>query len=87
MKKVQTPKRRRLNLRKMIEFKYEMDHILEDLPETAVGTIKGSIIAKADKVDQDAAMEFIKTKVEEGILTEEMAERLGRLLHDHCFYR
>ncbi len=64
-----------------------MDYILEDLPETAIGTIKGSIIAKADKIDQDAAIEFIKSKVEEGILTEETAERLGRLLHDHCFYR
>jgi len=87
VRKVQTPKKRRLNLRKMIEFKYEMDHILEGLDETAVGTIKGSIIAKADKIDQDAALEFIKQKVEEGILTEEMAQRLDRLLQAHCFYR
>jgi hypothetical protein len=60
---------------------------LEDLPETVTGTIKGSIIAKADKIDQDAAIEFINSKVEEGVLDKKTAERLGRLLNAFCFYR
>ncbi len=71
----------------MVEFKYELDQILEGLPETQTGTIKGSIIAKADKIDQDAAIEFINGKVEEGVLDEKTAERLSRLLHAFCFYR
>lgn len=71
----------------MVEFKYELDKILDGLPETVTGTLKGSIIAKADKVDQDAAIEFINSKVEDGTFDEKMAERLNKLLHHYCFYR
>jgi hypothetical protein len=71
----------------MVEFKYELDHVLEELPETQMGTIRGSIIAKADKIDQDAANEFIDSKVEEGVLDENTGERLRRLVHAFCFYR
>ena len=60
---------------------------MEGLPETVTGTIKGSIIAKADKIDQDAAIEFINSKVEEGLLDKNTAERLSRLVHAFCFYR
>lgn len=86
-KRVQTPKKRRLNLRRTIEFKYELDKILEGLPENVVGTMKGSIIAKADKMDQDAAMDFIEEKVKDGTIDEETRDRLFRLLRYFCTYR
>lgn len=60
---------------------------MEGLPETVTGTIKGSIIAKADKIDQDAAIEFINSKVEEGVLDKNTGERLSRLVNAFCFYR
>ena len=72
-KKVQTPKKRRLNLRKTIEFKYELDQVLADLDDTITGTLKGSIYAKADKMDQNVAIEFIEQKVEEKIIDQEEA--------------
>jgi hypothetical protein len=71
----------------MIEFKYELDYILEDLPDNVKGTLKGSIIAKADKVDQNAAMEFVDSKVEDGTIDRERADRIGHLLRDFCIYR
>jgi len=84
---VQTPKKRRLNLRRTIEFKFEMDKLLQDLPETITGTLKGSIYAKADKMDQNVAIEFIESKVEDKTIDEETAESLSRLVRKYCTYR
>ena len=71
----------------MIEFKYEMDHILEDVPDAIKGTIKGSIIAKADRMEQADALDFIDLKVKDKTITEETGKRLGNLLRDFCIYR
>jgi ATP-dependent helicase/DNAse subunit B len=71
----------------MIEFKYELDKILSPLPENITGTMKGSIIAKADKMDQDIAMDFIDEKVKDGTIDEETKEKLYRLLKYFCVYR
>ena len=84
---MQTPKKRRLNLRRTIEFKFEMSKILEDLPETITGTLKGSIYAKADKMDQNVAIEFIELKVEEKVIDAETGENLARLVRKYCTYR
>jgi hypothetical protein len=71
----------------MIEFKYELDKILGPLPETITGTMKGSIIAKADKMDMDAAMDFIDQKVDDKTIGEETREELYKLLKYFCVYR
>ena len=71
----------------MIEFKFELNKILAPLPDTITGTMKGSIIAKADKMDFDAAMDFIDLKVKEGVITEATKEELYKLLKYFCVYR
>ena len=76
-----------MNLRKIEEFKYEMSDILKDLAPNLVGTIKGSIIAKADKIDINAAMDFIQEKEKEGLLNEDQVKKLGRILNHYSFYR
>ncbi|MCK4265730.1 MAG: hypothetical protein KAX31_00500 [Thermoplasmata archaeon] len=76
-----------MNLRRIIEFKYEMDQILVDLPENTKGTIKGSIIAKADKIDQNAALDFIESKVKDETISAETGEHLSRLVQRNCKYR
>ena len=86
-RKVQTPKKKRLNLRRMIEFKYELDKILSVLPENTRGTMRGSIIAKADKMDIDAAMDFVDQKTDEKVITEETRENIYKLLKYFCIYR
>lgn len=87
LRKVQTPKKKRLNLRRMIEFKYELNKILAPLPENITGTMKGSLIAKADKIDIDAAFDFIDQKVQDGTIGEETRESLYKLLKYFCIYR
>lgn len=84
---MQTPKKKRLNLRRMIEFKYELSKILAPLPENITGTMKGSIIAKADKMDIDAAMDFIDQKTDDKTISEETREELYKLLKYFCVYR
>lgn len=64
-----------------------MEKILDGLPETVTGTIKGSIYAKADKMDQNVAIEFIQSKVEDKTIDEETAESLSRLVRKYCTYR
>ena len=86
-RRVQTPKKKRLNLRRMIEFKYELSKILAPLPENITGTMKGSIIAKADKMDIDAAMDFIDQKTDDKTISEETRESLYKLLKYFCVYR
>ena len=76
-----------MNLRRIIEFKYEMEQILADLPENTKGTIKGSIIAKADKIDQNAALDFIESKVKDETISAEIGEHLSRLVQRNCKYR
>jgi hypothetical protein len=71
----------------MIEFKYELDKILTELPENVRGTMKGSIIAKADKMDIDAAMDFVDLKTDEKVISEEMRESIYKLLKYFCIYR
>ena len=71
----------------MIEFKYELDKILEGLPDTITGTMKGSIIAKADKMDMDAAMDFIDQKTDDGTIDDETHDRLYKLLKYFCVFR
>ena len=71
----------------MIEFKYELNKILAGLPETITGTMKGSLIAKADKMDMDAAMDFIDLKTQDGTISEETREELYKLLKYFCVYR
>lgn len=71
----------------MVEFKFELSHILKDLSPNQVGTIKGSIIAKADKIDVQAAMTFIEEKEQDGLITQEVATELGKLLKYYSLYR
>ena len=86
-KKTYVPKKKRLNLRKIEEFKFEMNDVLQDLAPNLEGTIKGSIIAKADKIDINAAIEFVQQKEEEGLLTADHVKRLIRILTHYSFYR
>ena len=64
-----------------------MNDVLEGLAPNLEGTIKGSIIAKADKIDINAAAEFILEKEKEGLLNADQVKRLGRILNHYSFYR
>jgi hypothetical protein len=86
-RKQYSPKKRRLNMKRMTEFKWELNQIMQGLPENERGTIKGSIIAKADKMELNVALDFIDAKKAEGVLNQEMADRIIDLLHRFSTYR
>ena len=71
----------------MEEIKYEMGMIMEGLPPNVIGTLKGSIIAKADKIDIQEAINFIEEKEKEGLITSDMAGKLARLIKHYSLYR
>ncbi|MCK5397470.1 MAG: hypothetical protein KAJ33_04410 [Thermoplasmata archaeon] len=60
---------------------------MKGLDETIIGTLKGSIYAKADKMEQTVAIEFIESKVEEKIIDKEIGDELSRLVRKYCTYR
>jgi len=86
-KKVQSVRKRRLNLKRMTEFKWEINQLMLDLPENQRGTVKGSLIAKADKLDINAALDFVQTKIDEGVLSKDMADHIADLLLKFSTYR
>lgn len=80
-------RKRRLNLKRVTEFKWELNQIVLTLPENQRGSIKGSLIAKADKLDVNEALDFVQVKIDEGVLTREVADRIADLLLKFSTYR
>jgi hypothetical protein len=80
-------KNRKLDMHRSLEFTYMTNKILEALPENVRGSLSGPIYAKASKIGINDAKDFIMKKVQEGILTETMAEELINLLFRYSKYR
>lgn len=60
---------------------------MEGLPPNTIGTLKGSIIAKADKMSIRDAFEFIEQKAEEGMIPQELAKKLIHIVKKYSTYR
>jgi hypothetical protein len=69
---------KKLNRQKILEFKYAARVMLDDpnIPEEHRSNILGQIIAKGERISVEAAVEFIESKREELILTDEIANSL-----------
>ncbi len=77
----------KLDLRKVDEFVYRLNQIIADVEPEYVGTLKGSIVAKAKMQGIDAARDFVREKMEEGIITEDAMKEIHRLLKYSSAYR
>ena len=86
-RKVQSVRKRRLNLKRLTEFKWELNQIMLTLPENQRGAIKGSLIAKADKLEVNDALDFVQVKIDEGVLTRDVADKIADLLLKFSTYR
>ena len=66
---------KKLNRQKILAFKYFARDLLDDpnIPEEHRSNVLGQIIAKGERTSVDSAIEFINQKLEELILTEEVA--------------
>ena len=69
---------KKLNRQKILAFKYFARDLLDDpnIPEEHRSNVLGQIIAKGERTSIDSAIEFINQKVDELILTEEVAKSL-----------
>jgi hypothetical protein len=78
---------RKLNMRRIDDFKWDLSHILDDVNDENVSGVKGAIYAKASKIGVKEAKDYIWEKQREGTLEREVALRLTRLLSKYSVYR
>ncbi|MBU7014039.1 MAG: hypothetical protein HXS43_04345 [Theionarchaea archaeon] len=78
---------RKLNMRRIDDFKWNLSQILDDVDDQNVSAVKGAIYAKASKIGVREAKDFIWEKQREGVLEHDVALRLTRLLSRFSVYR
>jgi len=76
-----------LNMRHMDDFKFKLEQILNEIEVKNLAQVKGMIYAKASKQDIREAKNYIFDKEKEGVIPEETAKKLNRLLSRYSTYR
>ena len=85
--RTRTKKAKKLDMNRIKDFKWELDQVLKDLPDSIKGNIKGSVYAKASKLGIKETKDFIMQKEEEGVISDEMGKKIMRLLYRYNRYR
>lgn len=78
---------KKLNMRRIDDFKWDLSHILNDVDVENASAVKGAIYAKASKIGVREAKDYIWEKQREGTLERDVALRLTRLLSKYSVYR
>lgn len=78
---------RRLDMRKTEEFNFMLNRIVEELPDSVRGAIKGSLYSIASKQGYREAKEYISTKHDEGTIDDTTQKELYDLLSEYCKVR
>lgn len=78
---------RKLNMRRIDDFKWSLSQILDDVDDQNVSAVKGAIYAKASKIGVREAKDYIWEKQRQGVLEHEVALKLTRLLTKFSVYR
>jgi len=80
---------RRLNRSRHVEYRYEMRALLKEIevsPEQH-SVLLGTIWAKGERQDVNAAKEFVRERVSSGAITEEQCERLLSIIDSYTTRR
>lgn len=87
--KESTRRQAMLNTHRINPFKYDMKQILDEstMDPSKASAFLASVIAKASRVSTRDAKDFIKTFVDEGDLTKDEADKMGKLLDKYSRYR
>lgn len=80
-------KSKKLDMRKTEEFNFMLGRIVEELPDSIRGAIRGSIYSIASKKGAKEAKDFISKKHEEGLIDAPTQKKLMDLLYDYSKYR
>ncbi len=78
---------KKLDMRKEEEFRYLLSKIIENLPDSLRGAIKGSVYSIASKKGVKDAKQYIIKKREEGLIDPGIEKRLIDLVYDYSKYR
>jgi len=78
---------RKLNMRRIDDFKWDLSKILNDVDDQNASAVKGAIYAKASKIGVREAKDYIWEKQREGTLERDVALKLTRLLSRYSVYR
>ena len=78
---------RRLDMRKTEEFNFMLNKIVEELPDSVRGAIKGSLYSIASKQGTKEARDFITKKFDEGFIDDSTQRKLYDLLADYSKVR
>lgn len=82
-----TKRKRMLNMHGVSTFNYELENLLNKLPESDRRPVFASIYSKASNISIEEAEEFINTRVVEGIIPKDLSLELITLLNKHSRYR
>lgn len=74
-------------MRKTEEFNYMLNGIVEELPDSVRGAIKGSLYSIASKQGYKEAREYLSSQLEEGTIDEMTQKKLNELLSEYCKVR
>lgn len=80
-------RKRKLDMHREEEFRYLLAKLIEPLPESLRGAIKGSVYSIAAQRGAKEAKEYISKKKDEGIIDSSMEKRLIDLVFDYSKYR
>ncbi|MGC8515250.1 MAG: hypothetical protein ACP5OC_03835 [Thermoplasmata archaeon] len=78
---------KKLDMRKEEEFRFLLSKIIETLPDSVRGAIKGSVYSIAAKRGTKEAKEFIIKKKDEGVIDAKTEKKLIDLVFDYSKYR
>jgi hypothetical protein len=82
-----TKRVRKLNMRRIDDFKWHLSKILDDVEDQNASAVKGTVYAKASKIGVREAKDYIWEKQREGVIEHDVALRLTRLLSKYSTYR
>lgn len=85
--KIYSRKTKKLNMARVSDFKWDLNQILNKMPEDKAGLIKGPLYAKASKIGFDEAKKFLNDKEDEGLIDKEIAFELLRVLSKYSKFR
>ncbi|MCL4337070.1 MAG: hypothetical protein M1129_02025 [Candidatus Thermoplasmatota archaeon] len=83
----ETRRSRRLDMRKTEEFNYMLNKIVEELPDSVRGAIKGGLYSIASKQGTKEAREYISKIFDEGIIDDSTQKKLYNLIGDYSKVR
>lgn len=83
------PRRKFLDVRRADHFRYDMRQALTEgkVPEEQLNSIYATVFSKGSRISLDEAKTFVQQKVEEGVLTPQVRDRIMMIVERYSTWR